>query len=408
MSLLRANWRVRAVLLLIGAAALAVVLFAAGRSSAGGAGWGGNTGETSWVGGSPAAISARASATRHFEYVVTDGELTVYDIDRGNRFVRTISLPGMEDSHGVVASPATGRLYVSYGGQGGSSGNGSMLAYDLIGNRVIWRRDYDTGIDSMAISPDGRTIYMPQGEASESRSWSVIDAANGAVTGAIKAGSRPHNTIMGLDGKYVYLGGVGDPYLFVASTATNKVVREIGQLHGPGAGRPFTVNGSQTLAFNTATSFLGFQVSSIKTGKPLYTVAPPGFSWDSENFGGTPDHGISLSPDERELYLIDTPNGYVHVFDVSRLPASAPRRIADIKMAHPPPNDGWLQHSRNGRYVYVGRAGDVIDTRTRKVVGFLPPMQKSADFLEIDWRSGRPVATTNRYGIGYVLKRRAS
>jgi hypothetical protein len=90
---------------------------------------------------------------------------------------------------------------------------------------------------------------------------------------------------------------------------------------------------------------------------------------------------------------------------VSGLPKSAPRDVADVKMAHRPPNDGWLQHSRDGRYVYVGRAGDVIDTRTRKVVAFLPPMQETADFLEIDWRKGRPVSTTNRYGIGYVRRK---
>jgi hypothetical protein len=55
-----------------------------------------------------------------------------------------------------------------------------------------------------------------------------------------------------------------------------------------------------------------------------------------------------------------------------------PRDIADIKLAHPPSVDGWLQHSRDGRYVYVGLAGDVIDTRTRKIVAFLPPLQQTA------------------------------
>ena len=356
------------------------------------------------VGSGCGAGQPEQAQTGDFEYVVTDGRLTLYDIDQANRFVRTIELSGMTDPHGVVASPATAKLYVSYGGESGE-GNGSMLAYDLIRDLVLWRRDYDTGIDSMAITPDGGTIYMPQGESSESRAWSVIDAATGKVTGAIEAGAGPHNTVMGLDGRFVYLGAIRNRYLTVVSTATNKVVRKIGPLHGPGAGRPFTVNGSQTLVFNTASSFLGFQVSSIKTGKLLYTVAPPGFTWDAETFGRTPNHGISLSPDERELYLIDTPNGYAHVFDVSRIPASRPRRLASIKLAHPPPYDGWLQHSRDGRYVYVGRAGDVIDTRTRKIVAFLPTMQDSAHFLEITWRDGRPVSTTNRYGVGYVTRR---
>ena len=197
------------------------------------------------------------------------------------------------------------------------------------------------------------------------------------------------------------MGGVDYPYLGVASTRTDEVIRMLGPLNGPGV-RPFTINGSQTLAFTTARSFLGFQVSSIPTGKVLYTVPVPGFSFDPATFGRTPDHGIALSPDEHELFLIDTPNGYVHVFDLQGLPASAPRLVANIKLAHPPPNDGWLGISRNGHYLYVGRAGDIIDTRTRTVVNYLPPLQDTADYLEIDWRRGKPVFTTNRYGIGYV------
>ena len=350
---------------------------------------------------SPANTSVNTTPIRHLEYVVTDSEITVYDIDRGNAFVRTIPLPNLGPASGVVASPVSATLYVSYGGAGGYQGNGSLLAYDLRRGRILWQRRYGTGIDSMAITPDGRTIYMPVGEFSGSGTWKIIDAATGQVTGSIAAGAGPHNTIVGPGGRFVYLGSVDYPYLEVASTATNKVVKEIGPLHGPGV-RPFTINGSQTLAFTTARSFLGFQVSSIKTGRVLYSVSPPGFGFDPATFGRTPDHGISLSPDEQELYLIDTPNGYVHVFDVRGLPGSRPRDVADIRLAHPPPNDGWLQHSRDGRYVYVGRAGDVINTSTRKVVAFLPPLQQTADFLEIDWRTGRPVGTTSRYGVGYV------
>jgi DNA-binding beta-propeller fold protein YncE len=243
---------------------------------------------------------------------------------------------------------------------------------------------------------------MPAGEQTTDGSWRIIAARDGKPTGGvITGGAGAHNTIIGADGKYLYLGGVDYPYLEVAATGTGKVVRKIGPLNGPGV-RPFTINGSQTLSFTTVRSFLGFQVGSITSGKVLYTVTVPGFSFDPAKFGRTPDHGISLSPDERELYLIDTPNGYVHVFDVGGLPGTAPRLVANIKLVHAPPNDGWLQHSRDGRFVYVGRSGDVIDTRTRTIVDYLPPLEATADFLEIDWRHGKPVATTNRYGVGYV------
>jgi DNA-binding beta-propeller fold protein YncE len=353
----------------------------------------------------PTRHAARVGATveriNHLEYVLSGSSISVYSIDEENRLVRTISLPQIDAStHGIVASPETGMLYISYGSHAGPVG--SLLAYDLRRHMVVWNRHYAFGIDSMAISRDGQTIYMPAGEASGDGTWRLIGARSGNATGAvIHAGAGAHNTIMGASGDHIYLAGVDYPYLEVASTATNQVVRRIGPLNGPGV-RPFTINGSETLAFTTATSFLGFQVSDIESGDVLYTVPVPGFSFDPATFKRTPDHGISISPDERELYLIDTPNGYVHVFDISGLPNVAPRDVADIKLAHPPPNDGWLLHSRNGRYVYVGRAGDVIDTTTRKVVSYLAPLQQTADFLEIDWQDGVPVATTSRYGVGYV------
>ena len=80
----------------------------------------------------------------------------------------------------------------------------------------------------------------------------------------------------------------------------------------------------------------------------------------------------------------------MHVFDVSGLPDTPPRDIADIKLAHPPPNDGWLLHSRDGRYVYVGRAGDVIDTATHEVVSYLEPLQRTADSSRSTGRTGYP------------------
>ena len=252
----------------------------------------------------PSRLTAHSSATRHFEYVFAAGGIQVYDIDHRNRYLGQIAFPSLP-IRGLVADPATATLFVAYGGPGGSAGTGSMLAYNLVSGRTLWRRDYQTGVDNIAITPNGRKIYMAVGEASDSSTWEIVDPANGQITGSIQGGSGPHETIVGPDGKYVYLGGVNTPYLEVASTSTGRIVRKIGPLHGPGV-RPFTINATQTLAFTTSWSFLGFQVSSIKTGKVLYSVSPPGFRFDAAAFGSIPDHGISLSPDGRQLYLIDT------------------------------------------------------------------------------------------------------
>src|SRR6266571_4595102 len=354
-----------------------------------------------------------SSTTRHYEYVFPDGEIDVFDMDHSHALIKRISLPQtMGGVRGVVASAVTHMLYISYGGDGGNNGNGSMLKYNLLADQVVWTKSYSHGIDSMAISPDGKKIYMPDGEITPDGTWYVVDANTGEDIGTISGGTGPHNTIVSLNGAHVYLGGRNYNYLEVADTATNQVIKKIGPLKS--GVRPFTINGAETIAYISVTGFLGFQVGDITTGQVLYTVPINGFSWDG-NGPSDPSHGISLSPYEKELDVIDWPNSYVHVFDVSRVPNSPPRQVADIKLSRSMNHqespcaydclaDGWLQHSRDGRFVYVGDAGDVIDTATRQVVINLSALYNSRKHLEIDWANGVPVFTTSRHGLGYVRK----
>jgi DNA-binding beta-propeller fold protein YncE len=258
---------------------------------------------------------------------------------------------------------------------------------------------------------------MPDGELSSDGKWYIVDANTGNDTGFINAGKGPHNTIVSLDGQRVYMGGRFYPYLEVADTATQQIIHKIGPLQGDGV-RPFTINGKETLAFMSTTGFLGFQVGDIASGKILYTVPIRGFSWDG-NGPTDPSHGISLSPDEKELYVLDWANNAVHIFDVSHVPASAPVQVADIQLtrsmhhneqpcAYDCLADGWLQHSRDGRFVYVGDEGDVIDTATRKVISNLDSLYNSRKMLEIDWQNGTPIFTSSRSGMGYVTDTAAS
>jgi DNA-binding beta-propeller fold protein YncE len=348
-----------------------------------------------------------AAGLHHYEYAFPDRHIDVYDIDHGHKLVAQWLVPEAHALRGVAVSVKTHMLYMSVGGNGGSSGNGGLLAYDLLNNTVVWRRSFPTGTDSLAITPNGDTLFVPIGERTMDDVWYVVDAHTGLVTDEIHAGPGPHNTIVSPDGTRVYLGPRNSRYLFVASTRTHRIIRRIGPLL-PGV-RPFTINGSQTLAYTTATGFLGFQVSSIRTGRVLYTVPirfPDGRSL------GTSAHGISLSPDSRKLDVIDVHNSYVHVYDVSGVPRHAPRHVADIPLKHrmigledPCSGDcgraGWLQNSLDGRFVYVGDSGDVIDTRTNTIVAFLPALYNSRYQLEIDWNGRRTVRTSTRSGIGY-------
>ena len=356
-------------------------------------------------------IVGSTAASRRLEYVFDDGLVSVYDIDRQFQLVETISLPQTEAGiRGATVSPATHMLFISYGGDGGEYGDGSVLAYDLVAERVVWTVHLHTGVDSGAVSPDGSRLYMPTGENESSGIWNILDTSNGAVIGKIQGGSGAHNTIASADGRYVYLGGRDDSQLDVYETSTGHV-RHIGPLVG--GARPFTVNSSNTIAFTTSTGADGFQVSNVTTGKVLFTVSfgsvPGGFPFSA------PSHGISLSPDEREVYVIDSVKREVHVYDVSGVARGvAPAQVSVIPVrgltrtgserpcAYDCALDGWVQHSLDGRFVYVGDSGEVIDTSRHAAVATLGPLANTRKFLEIDWANGVPVATSGRTGVGHA------
>jgi DNA-binding beta-propeller fold protein YncE len=346
---------------------------------------------------------------QHYEYIFPDGWMDVYDMDHHQALVKSVRLPTTKGVRGAIAHAATGMLYISYGSDG-PGGTGYLLKYNLVTNHIVWTVSYPHPVDTIGISPDGKTLYQAGGEKNPLGIWYILDAATGRETGNItsSAASGPHNTIVSLNGSHLYMGGLQAEYLVVADTASRRVIQRIGPLmHG--AGRPFTINGRETLVFTTGLRSFGFQVSDIHTGRVLYTVPIHGFPHSCATCSY--NHGISLSPNEKELYLIDWPDSFVHVFDVSLLPGLPPEQIADIPLTHMTGNEdpcvincereGWLQHSVDGRFVYVGDAGDVIDTATRKVVAYLPALTNTRKFLEIDWQNGFPLFASQTKGVGY-------
>jgi hypothetical protein len=124
--------------------------------------------------------------------------------------------------------------------------------------------------------------------------------------------------------------------------------------------RPFTVNGSNSLCFVNVNNLLGFEIGDIQTGKKLYSVAVSGFtSGRPGRHNPCPSHGIALTPDEKELWLVDGVNNYAHIFDAQVMPA---KQIADIKLSDSP---GWVSFGINAQYVFPS-TGDVIEGKLGK------------------------------------------
>ena len=372
-------------------------------------------------------IGQASSTTRH-ELITSPGGLTVFDIGAGYRKIGTIGLdPAMVRAKGICCSASTGQLYVSYSAGGGSPpGGGAVLRYDLRTGVVRWNRAMEELIPGgesgpLDVSHDGAFLYLANAGNNHSN-WLVVATDTGRTVATVdNVGAQPHNTVTSLDGRWVYLGAKASNYLHVLDPTNNRVVRAIGPLGGGGpAGgggvKPFTINGRQTRAFINLAGLLGFEVADLTTDRRLFRIDLQdwGFNWPVRALFG-PSHGISLSPDETELYVIDQPNNMVHVFDVRGVAANPPRRPTltasmalqgSITGREPSGllREGWLRHTLSGRYVAVGDAGDIIDTRSRRTVRLLPAtLAQTRVYLQVDFDSaGRPVATSTRAGLGRV------
>jgi DNA-binding beta-propeller fold protein YncE len=349
---------------------------------------------------SVALFSARTPEEKRLLYVAAPGirnyveyggvGILVFDIANGHRFVKRI--PTLEEKKGeapenvkgIAASADTGRLYVSTPKR--------VFAIDLRTERIIWNRTYDGGCDRMAISPDGKTLYVPSFEGPH---WHAVDAATGEIIARLETNSGAHNTIYAPDGRVVYLGGLKSPMLNIADAATHAVTKRVGPFGD--VIRPFTINGRQTLCFVNVNELLGFEVGDLQTGKKLHRVEVSGFQKGPVKRHGCPSHGVALTPDESELWLADGPNSRLHVFDATVMP---PKQIATIQLRDQP---GWISFGIDGTYAYPS-TGEVIETNTKKIVATLEDEERRAvqseKLIEVVFNGDRPVRVADQFGIG--------
>ena len=349
------------------------------------------------------------NGTERLLYVTDNSGLSVYDINDSHKLLRKIEVPDTANYKGISASPQLGKLYVT------SNLKDELVCIDLATEKIDWRRHYSDGYaDSQAMTPDGKTIYLP---LRDGESWWVLDAATGDVKAKIPVahgknyapddhpigGIGPHNTWMNPAGSRVYFQVLTVPYLFIADTRTNQLIGKVGPF-SKGL-RPFAVTDDEKHVFTNVDWLLGFEVGDVRkgdewSGKMLHRVeakTPPSRLEQMPNPPArkphsTPSHGINITPDQKEVWVVDGVYGYLYVYDVTQMP---PKHIADISLFKDPseqPHPGWISFSLDGKYVYPD-GGAVIDARTKKVVARIPTSEK---LIEIQFRGGKPIKAGHR------------
>lgn len=349
----------------------------------------------------PASVQAqeKTARQRHYLYVVEPGirnyvefggaGILVFDMDNSYKFVKRIATPASqqtkpENIKGVCANAKTKKLYFTTLTR--------LYCVDLVTEKTLWEKALPGGCDRLALTPDGKALYVPSLEKDH---WHVVAAVSGDIIARIEPKSGSHNTICSLDGSRAYLAGLRSPYLTVMDARTHKEVGKVGPFSA--AIRPFTVNGSNTRCYVNINGLLGFEIGDLTTGKKLQRIEVRGFSRGPVKRHGCPSHGIGLTPDEKEIWVCDGANSHLHVFDMT---VSPPKQSASIKLREQP---GWVTFSLDGR-VAISSTGEIIDTKTKRIIATLTDEDgrevHSEKVVEIVFAAGVPVLAGDQFGLG--------
>jgi DNA-binding beta-propeller fold protein YncE len=300
-----------------------------------------------------------------------------------------------EQVAGVTASPATQMIYVA--------ARGRLGAIDLGTEKMVWQNVYDGQCcERPQIAPDGSFMYV----GSDLKDfWYVVNPRTGELITKVRSPLSPnaHNLNLSADGKTAFMSPNGK-VMAIADTATHTLTKTI---TFPDNIRVFVLNHDSSLIYSNLNNLLGFVIADVKTGKILHTVEVQGFGWP-ENWNitprpriphGCPSHGIALLNDEKEVWLSDGLNNYIHIFDNTKMP---PRQIGNIKT-----NGGayWMTPSVDGKLVYAS-SGDVIDIATRKIVAQLKDeygrVMHSEKLQDMVFTEGKLTQVSNQFANGAI------
>lgn len=334
--------------------------------------------------------AAQSVDTRLLYAAHNDGTIHVYDIDNHHVEVKAIRIFACcADVRGITAAVPTHRLHVMYNREH----QGHLAAIDLLSDQVLWDRVlHSPGVDRGNVDPDGKILYLPTWEDDPDSPYElVVDAETGTEQARLTLPPRSHDTIVSLDGQRVFMETKSQTAtMYVADTASNQVVVNLGGYCCSGVLGPFAINGTGTKVVNQVNGYAGFQLADVALGA-VTELIPFG-----SGYGG---HGIAWTPDESEVWVNDGGMPAVHVFDMTTTPPKEERVVAASNVSH------WITFSIDGRFAYVaGRKGsedvtDVIDAAAYRRVSSLWP---SEDLLEVDYSGGLAVAVGNQFGIGRV------
>jgi len=348
-------------------------------------------------------VSAQSATKRYIYMSMPDAAqkegrsgsgILVFDIDDSHKLVKRIAVPKFEEgTRGFTANTASRSAYFSMT-------SGRVGRIDLETDTIVWDRTHDRGADRSSITPDGKKLYVPTGwwYAGDDAGLLVLDAETGEIIKRITVGPGAHNSIVSLDGRFLYLGT--RTALSVFDTRDERVIHNKIE-SGESNVFPFTIDSRNRYAFVSLGTHIGFDVVDLEAGKHLHRV-----------YAGAPQlihartHGAGLTPDESELWISDQDGRRLFIFDATKMPPAPKGHVTLSQGGH-----GWVTFSLDGRFAY-SHAPEIYDVATKRIVGTFKDEQgtpiSGSKFIEVHFRAGKVIETGNEFGLGRKHPARSS
>jgi DNA-binding beta-propeller fold protein YncE len=272
-----------------------------------------------------------------------------------------VAREGIDYVEDIALSPDGRVLYVSRGYLG------DVAAFSMRTHAMLWRVEVNSvRADHLALSPDGGRLYV---SALTSDAVEAIDTRAGRIVGAGAAGDWPHTIGFSADGRTLYSGSLGVQLVDSASpptdgrhwlTALDPATLRVERACELGAGiRPFafTPNGAvaylQLSYYNGVVAYDPVRCRTLARLDLPYSDAARRLS-PQQYPNEAAQHGIALSPDGRWLCSAGTIDDYAALIS---LPAF--RLATTIPVGQEP---GWAVNSPDGRYCFVSSRGAQANT----------------------------------------------
>lgn len=270
---------------------------------------------------------------------------------------------------------------------------GELVIVDAQSHKILGRVRVGKDPNQLTLTRDGRFAYVPlRGEAAVA----VVELRTGAgseqsaasnqtntrmelslrVIKRIPIGEWPHNSYTGQTTGRIYVTSFRGKKIHVLDPRKHKLLFEIAF---PGEVRPVALTRDETRAYVAQSDFHGFLVADIPNRKIAARVElpplPPG---TPEPFLKTYVHAVTLSPDERELWVTSCAGAAVYVYSLPDLKLQA--KIPTGKFPHwfawQAPLDGAEQAKAEGWLLWVSEMDSdqvsALDPVARRVVATIP------------------------------------